>query len=128
MDTISNMIIMIKNASTAKKSAVIVPYSKLNFAIAQCLEKEGFIVGAEKVNHDGRSFLEITVKYNDGQPKVNGVKRISKPSRRIYFGFKDIKLIKQGFGAIVLSTPKGIMSGKEAKKELVGGEALFEIW
>jgi len=128
MDPISNMLIMLKNASIARKESVIVPYSNLKQSIIDCLIKQGFVESAEKKNQKGFPQIEIGLKYENGKPKIKDIKRISKLSRRIYFGFQDIKPVKQGYGIVVLSTPKGIMAGKEARKELVGGEVLFEIW
>jgi len=128
MDPISNMLISIKNGSIAKKASVVVPFSKMKFAVAECLAKEGFVGEVSQKKQNDRPFLEITIKYTEGKAKVNGVKRLSKLSRRTYMGFKDIRPVKQGSGALILSTPKGILSGKQARKELVGGEALFEIW
>ena len=119
---------MMKNASLAGLPTTAFPYSKMKNAIAECLKKEGYIVGTAKKSKKGVPMLEVELVYVAGTPKVTNVERISKPSRRVYYGTGDIKPIKNGFGLLVLSTPKGIMSGKEAKKELVGGEALFKIW
>ncbi len=128
MDSISNMLIMIKNASLAGKDSVIFPYSKLKLAIGECLIKEGYIKSISKKVKKDQSVLEIELIYVDEKPKITEVKRISKQSRRIYFGMKDIHTVKGGLGLLVLSTPKGILSGKNARKEQVGGEALFKIW
>jgi len=128
MDQISNMIIMMKNASKANRPTVSFPYSKMKHAIADCLKKEGYVVSLSKKMKKMVPMLEVELVYVDGQPKINDVERISKQSRRVYYGVSDIKPIKNGYGLVVLSTPKGILSGKDAKKELVGGEALFKIW
>ena len=128
MDQISNMLITIKNGSFVERETVLVPFSKLRQSIVDCLVKEGFLVSSTKANKNGIPHIQITLKYTDGKAKVNGVKRISKPSRRVYMGFDEIRPVKQGHGLLILSTPKGIMTGKEARKELVGGEALFQIW
>ncbi|MCX6752884.1 MAG: 30S ribosomal protein S8 [Candidatus Nomurabacteria bacterium] len=128
MDQISNMIIMMKNASKAGRPTTAFPYSKMKHSIADCLKKEGYIVGLTKKMKKSVPMLEVELVYVDGVAKINDVERISKQSRRVYYGAKDIKPIKNGYGLLVLSTPKGIMSGKDARKEMVGGEALFKIW
>jgi small subunit ribosomal protein S8 len=128
MDSISNMIIMMKNASLAGNEDVLFPYSKMKEAILNCLKKEGYVSEFSKKTKKGGNFLEVKLIYVDHKPKITEVQRISKQSRRVYFGMKDIHSIRNGFGVLVLSTPKGILSGKEARKEQVGGEALFKIW
>ena len=128
MDSISNMLIMIKNGSLADKESVVMPYSKMKNAIAECLKKEGYVSGVSKKIRQDQPVLEVGLVYIDKKPKITEVERISKQSRRVYFGVKDIHSVRNGAGLLVLSTPKGILSGKEAKKEQVGGEALFRLW
>ena len=128
MDPISNMIIMLKNASLARKESVALPYSKVKNAIALCLEKEGYVGKVSKKVKKNQPVLEIELTYVDQKPKIKEVERISKQSRRVYFGIKNIHTVKNGSGLLVLSTPKGILSGKDARKEHVGGEALFTIF
>jgi len=128
MDPVSNMLIMIKNAGNASRDVVVSPYSKFTHAIASCLLKEGYIKTVSKKTKKGFPVLEIGIQKVDKRPRITDLKRISKPSRRIYVGVKDIKPVKNGYGRLVLSTPKGIMTGEQARKELVGGEALFNIW
>jgi small subunit ribosomal protein S8 len=128
MDSISNMIIMMKNASLAGKESVSFPYSKMKNAIAECLKQEGYIKSIGKKVKKGQPILEIGLIYEDKKPKITGAERISKQSRRIYFGMKNIHSVRNGSGVLVLSTPKGILSGKVARKEQVGGEALFKLW
>ena len=128
MDSISNMIIMLKNASLAGKETVIFPYSKFMNAVAECLKKEGYINQTAKKIRKGHPVLEVELTYINKNPKISDVKRVSKQSKRVYFAMKDIHTIKNGTGLLVLSTPKGILSGKEARREQVGGEALFKIW
>ena len=119
---------MIKNASLAGKETVSFPYSKIKNAIALCLKKEGYIAEATKKVKGGQNVLEVALIYKEGKPRITEVSRLSKQSRRVYFGMKDIHTVRNGQGMLVLSTPKGILSGKEARKEQVGGEALFKIW
>jgi len=128
MDQIANMIIIMKNASLAGKESVMLPHSKLKNAILECLKKEGYVSTISKKVRQGQSVLEVELVYVEKQPKITEVERISKQSRRVYFGMKDIHSVRNGSGLLVLSTPKGILSGKEARKEQVGGEALFKIW
>ena len=119
---------MMKNASLVGKESVCFPYSKMKNAIAVCLKKEGYAGEISKKVKKGQPMLEVGLVYVDKRPKITEVERISKQSRRVYFGMKDIHTVRSGSGLLVLSTPKGIMSGKEARKEQVGGEALFRIW
>jgi small subunit ribosomal protein S8 len=126
-DPISDLIVRIQNASRAKKGSMTLPYSNMKAAIAEVLEQEGYIASVDKkAKKEGK--LTLALAYKNGTPVVTGVKRISKPSRRMYMGVHDIKPIKRGFGLVVLSTPAGILSGKQARAKNVGGEVLFEIW
>ena len=117
-----------KNGSLAGKESVFFPYSKMKNAIAECLKKEGYVSDISKKVKKGQPVLEVVLTYKDKTPKITEVERISKQSRRVYFGMKDIHSVRNGTGLLVLSTPKGILSGKEARKEQVGGEALFRLW
>ena len=130
-DPISDFIIRLQNASRAQKESVSLPYSKMKFAIAQVLEREGYLAGIDaQVDRKAKSGspLSVTLKYKNGKPVITGVKRISKPSRRMYMGTKELRPVKRGYGLLVLSTPAGVISGKQAREQKVGGEALFEIW
>jgi len=125
MDQIANMINMIKNAGRAGHPFVVVPYSKIKFSIAECLAKEGYLKSVNKKTKKNFPTLELGLVYVDDAPKITGVDRISKSSCRVYKGVKEIR---RGYGLTVLSTPKGILTDKEAKKEMVGGEVLFKLW
>jgi small subunit ribosomal protein S8 len=128
-DPIANMLVSMKNSAAVSKETVVVPFSSIKYAIAQCLANHGFIASAsKKTQKQNISVLEINLAYNEQGAKIHDVKRISKPSRRVYFGVRDLTSVKNGHGITVLSTPKGILSDKDAKKEQVGGEALFMIW
>lgn len=128
-DPIADMIIRIKNATNSKKESVVFPYSKLKIAILDVLLKEGFIVSFGKKGKKIVKYIEVVLGYDkDGEPKIHGVDRISKFSKRIYVKSKEIRGVKSGFGAMILSTPQGIMTDKGAKVAKVGGEALFKIW
>lgn len=128
MDKIADMLVAIKNAGNAGKSTLDVPYSTYRADIARALFQAGYVKSYSQKKMKKGDRLEIDVLYTkDGSPRISYVKRISKPSRRLYVGAKNIYLVKQGFGNLFLSTPKGILTGKEARKEMVGGEMLFEI-
>ena len=128
MDPIAAMINSIKNAGNAGMDKVNVPYSKIKENIAEVLAKEGFIKSFEKRMEGGKSVLSMGLHLENRIPKIRGVKRLSKQSKRIYKKSTEIRQVKSGYGLLILSTPKGIMTGKEAKRESVGGEALFTIW
>ena len=128
-DPIADMIVRIKNASDSKKESVVLPYSKLKVAILDVLMKEGFVSSFGKIGKKIVKYIEVVLAYDEnGQSKIHGVDRVSKTSKRVYQKAKDIRSVKNGFGALILSTPRGIMTDKVAKAEKVGGEALFKIW
>lgn len=129
MDPLGDMLNMMKNASLATKESVLVPYSNLKMAVLECLKKEGFVRDIEKRTLKGKPGLYVVLAYDgDGEGKIHTVQRISKPSRRMYGGVKELRTSKQVLGTRVLSTPKGILTDKNAKKEQVGGEILFTIF
>lgn len=127
-DSISDMIIRIKNARDAQKDSLVIPYSKMKYAIANLLQKEGYIKSVAKKGKKITKFIELGLIYENGSPKISGVQRVSKFSKRVYQGAKDLKPVKHGYGMLVLTTSKGILTYSEAKKENVGGEVLFKIW
>ena len=128
-DPVGDFIIRLTNAGAIKKTNVSVPYSAFKLAIAEKLKDAGFIGVVEKKGKKIKKTLDIVLKYGeDGAPKIRGVKRISKPGRRMYRSVHEIIPVRYGHGSLILSTPKGIKTDKEAKKEKVGGEALFQIW
>lgn len=128
MDTLGDMLIQIKNAGLARKESILVPYSNFKYAVATVLLREGYIASLNKKTKKGLKMIEIGLAYNDDASRIGGVKRVSKLSRRIYMRAQDIRPVRQGSGLLVLSTPKGVLTGGEARKEKVGGEALFTIW
>ncbi len=123
-DPISDLLIRLQNASRVGKAEVSLPFSKIKQAVAEVLAKAGYVDAPTHKNFS----LTIPLRYTAGAPAISGVKRLSKPSRRSYLGVRDVRPVKRGHGLLVLSTPKGVMSGQEARKQRVGGEALFEIW
>ena len=128
MDTISNLIIKLKNAGNAGLDSVTLPYSKLRHSIVDVLKNEGFVKEVETKQEKGKKVLLVTLFQENRVPKIKGVQRISKPSKRIYKKSAEIRSIKNGYGALILSTSSGIMSGRAAKRAKLGGEALFSIW
>lgn len=128
-DPISDLIIRLKNGSNARKTSVSVPYSKFAENVAQVLKKAGYVETVEKKGKDFTRTLEIGLRYMEGSvARIHGVDRISKPSRRIYQRASDIRTYRSGYGNVILSTPKGVMTDADAKKTKVGGEVLFKIW
>ncbi len=127
-DSIGDMIIRIKNAGISRKESVLVPFSKLKFEIATVLEKEGYIASVAKKGKKVAKFIELGLIYDSGESRVQGVRRVSKLSRRVYRKASELRPVKNGLGISIVSTPKGLLSGKNARKERVGGEVLFEIW
>ncbi|TSC61372.1 MAG: small subunit ribosomal protein S8 [Parcubacteria group bacterium Gr01-1014_107] len=126
-DSIADMIIRLKNAGAAGKKFVLVSYSKINFAIAEVLREEGFIKSVSKKGKRVNKLIEIELSYEGNSPKIKGVERISKFSRRVYLQAPDLKRAG-GSGRLILTTPQGILTDSEARKKHVGGEALFKIW
>lgn len=127
-DPISDFLIRLKNASRARKETVVVSYSTMKEEIARVLKERGYIAGFEKKGRRVRKFLEVKLQYDGASPALHDVKRISKSSRRLYTGAKEIKPVRQGFGLLILSTSKGLMSGEQARKAGVGGEVIAEIY
>lgn len=122
------MLIRIKNAQMARLDTALIPHSKLKLEIAKILKAENWIAEFSKKGKKNRKQIEINLKYEDGQPKITDVKRISKLSKRVYVGVNDIKSVRQGYGFSIISTPLGLLTNKEAKAKKVGGEILCEIW
>ena len=127
-DPIGDLLIQIKNASMAGKPAIRLPYSRLKHAVADILAREGYVGRVSKSGEAVKLFLEVEIKYQDGTPTITDVKRMSKPGLRQYVKSQKIPTVVGGMGVAILSTPQGIMTGKEAKKRGLGGELLCTIW
>jgi small subunit ribosomal protein S8 len=128
-DPISDMLTRIRNAAKATFSSVDIPGSKLKVEIAKVLKNEGFIKNYKFIKDAKQGILRIYLKYDSGRNcAIMNVKKISKPSRRIYLKSKDIKPILSGIGISIISTSKGIMTDKRARKENLGGEILCNVW
>lgn len=128
MDTIGDFIIRLKNAGAVGHENVSMPHSKLKEAVARKLEAAGYVGTVEVKGKDVKKTLEITLKYEGKKHAIQDVKRVSKPGRRLYTKVENIYPVKFGHGHLVLSTPKGILTDKEAREAKVGGEQLFKIW
>ncbi len=129
-DPIADMLTRIRNANTAKHDTVDIPASKMKIAIADILVDEGFITKYEIVDNGNFKDIRVTLKYgaNKNEKIISGIKRISKPGLRIYAGKDDIPYVLGGLGIAILSTNKGIITDKEARKQQVGGEVLAYVW
>jgi len=129
-DPIADMLVRLKNASETGKSVVEVPFSALKLRIANILLEEGFVASVTKKARKGVSgVIEIGLAFDEmKRPKLSGLVRVSHPSRRKYSKSKEIRPVQQGHGIMILSTPKGVMTDANARKENVGGEVLCKIW
>jgi small subunit ribosomal protein S8 len=128
-DPIANMLVCIKNAGKAKHKYVCVPASNIKIEIARVLQSEGFVHGFRLIRDNKQGIIKIALKYNTEESHViKGMDRVSKSSLRVYRGIKEIHSIRRGLGIAIMTTSKGIMTNKTAKKENVGGEILAYIW
>ncbi|MEK7118250.1 MAG: 30S ribosomal protein S8 [Patescibacteria group bacterium] len=137
-DPIADMLVRIRNAGSAGKAVAYVPYSDLKLRIAHVLMKEGYISSVTRKTLKGKTtgrMIELGIKYDlsvqtggSRQPRVRGAERVSRASRRLYVGARDIHPIYQGHGVMLLSTPKGILTGDDARREHVGGEIICKVW
>lgn len=123
-----DLLTRIKNAGLAKKETVFAPFSRLDFEIAKILVQKKYLTDVQKKNIDRKSFMEIKLAYRAGEPAISDFKIWSKSGRRFYTGYRDLRTVKGSHGLAILSTPKGIMENREARRAKVGGEYLFEIW
>jgi len=128
-DTIADMLTRIRNASSAKHDSVDVPASKVKKAIAQILLDEGYIQSFEVIDDNKQGVIRIVLKYGANKAQtITGIRRVSKPGLRIYTNVEDMPKVMRGLGIAILSTSKGIMTDKQARKANVGGEVLAYVW
>ena len=128
-DPIADLLTRIRNANTANHQTVDIPASRMKKAVAQILLDEGFITGLEEIKEGPQGKLRITLKYGPEKEKViTGLRRISRPGLRVYAAKTEIPRVLGGLGLVIISTSKGIMSGKRAKREGFGGEVLAYVW
>jgi len=135
MDPIADMFTRIRNASVVKKPEIVLPMSKLKYQIAQILEKEGWIGRAEIIpggldgRHSNFDELKIKLKYHkNGKPQITLIKRVSRPGLKIYVRYEELPRVLNNFGIAIISTSKGLMTNKEARRQKIGGEVIGEIY
>jgi small subunit ribosomal protein S8 len=129
IDPIADMLTRIRNGLIVRKGFVLIPSSKIKVAIAQILLEEGFIQGYEVTNERPQPNIRIWLKYDqDRRPLLTGLERVSKPGRRVYKGKQNLPWVLSGLGVAIVSTPKGVMTGREARRQGVGGEVLCYVW
>ncbi|MBM3188694.1 MAG: 30S ribosomal protein S8 [Chloroflexi bacterium] len=127
-DPIGDMLTRMRNGINVRQRTVVMPSSRMKEAVARVLKDEGFIQRYEVIRDARFPALRITLKYDGRDPVVRGLRRVSKPGCRMYTKVKDIPWIKSGLGIVILSTPRGVISGQEARRLKVGGEVLCEVW
>lgn len=131
-DPIADILVRIKNGGRAGKTVIYVPFSDMKLRLSNVLLKEGYVTSVVKKLKKGKRderFIEIGIAYDAPRvPRVRGMERVSRPSRRVYIGSKEIRPVLQGHGLMILSTPKGLLTDTEARKEHVGGEVICKIW
>ena len=129
LDPIADMLTRIRNANSNKHDTVVIPQSKTKLAIAEILKEEGFIIDYKTVDSEQGKMIEVTLKYGpNGEKVIQGLKRISKPGLRIYSNAEQLPQVLNGLGIAIVSTSKGIMTDKNARKLNVGGEVLAYVW
>ena len=127
-DPIADMLTWLRNGNTARHTDVKVPFSKIKESIANILKNEGYIVGYEIKEEGNIKDIVVTLKYVDGETVIKGLKRISKPGRRVYSSVENLPKVLGGLGIAVVSTPNGVLTDKECRKHNVGGEVLCYVW
>lgn len=128
-DPIADMLTRIRNASMVQRQQVVMPTSKIKQEIAKILQDEGFIKGFSITNEKPQANMIVSLKYaSRGLSVINGLDRVSKPGRRIYAGYDSIPWVRSGLGINIVSTPKGVMTGRKARRSKLGGEILCNVW
>jgi small subunit ribosomal protein S8 len=128
-DPIADMLTRIRNASLVRHRRVAMPHSKLKEAIAKILADEGFISGYTVTDSETRPTLVMGMKYTGkGNPVITNLERVSSPGRRVYVGYREIPWVRSGLGINIISTPNGVMTGRQARREKVGGELVCNVW
>ena len=127
-DPIADFLTRLRNASRSGKAEILAPYSKIKADIARILKQEGYISEFEVESTGKHPQLKVITKFVNRTPAITGLKRVSKPGLRKYVGAQEVPRVLGGLGISILSTPKGVLSGREAKKENVGGELLAYVW
>jgi len=128
MDTIADFLTRVRNALKARHKYVDVPASNLKLAMGEILREQGYIESIERIADDKQGILRVTLKYTNGQPAIMGIKRISTPGLRKYTSVTETPRVLSGLGIAIISTPKGVMTDKQARSANVGGEVLCYVW
>jgi len=128
IDPITDMLNQIRNAQAVQKAEISVSFSNLKYEVAKILMQENYVGEVKKAAKGKNKVLKIVLKYDNGISAISGLRRVSKPGQRIYGKAMEIKRVRGGYGVSVVSTPKGLMTNKEARKQKLGGEVLLEIW
>ena len=127
-DPIADFLTRIRNASAAKHKTLELPASNIKVAIAEILKDQGFIADYAKKEDGPQGLLQVKLRYYYGQPVIREIRRVSKPGRRVYTGVEKLPRVRNVLGVAIISTPRGVMSDKQARRENVGGEILWTIW
>ncbi|MEZ5996209.1 MAG: 30S ribosomal protein S8 [Hyphomonadaceae bacterium] len=127
-DPVGDLITRIRNAQLRGRSKLVSPASTLRARVLKVLKDEGYIRDYREIENEGRKELEIELKYFEGAPAIHEIQRVSKPGRRVYSSIKDLRLVRNGLGISIISTPKGVMSDAAARDANVGGEVLCEVY
>ncbi len=128
-DPISDFLTRIRNASSAGKDECVSPHSRMKAEIARILKEEGFIAGfSDAKDERGHKTLVVQLKYVSGEPSINGLERVSRPGLRLYSKSSDIPRVLNGLGVCILTTPKGIMKDRDARRQKIGGEMVCNVW
>ena len=127
-DQIADLITRIRNAVSVGKTQILVPTSKLKAGVVEVLVKNGYLSSYEIIDGKPRGMLKVVIAEDGTNAKINEITKISKPGRRVYSAADDLPVIKSGRGMVIVSTSKGLMTGREAKKNRLGGEVLVKVW
>lgn len=127
-DQIADLITRIRNAVMVGKNEILVPTSKLKVNVIEVLAKNGYVSSYEVIDGKPRGVLKVTINEPGAMAKINEISKVSKPGRRVYSGADELPVVKSGRGMVIVSTSKGLMTGREAKKNRLGGEVLVKVW
>ena len=128
-DPIADMLTKIRNASMARYEKVDIPSSKLKVEIVKILKNEGFVKTFKKISQDGQNQIRIFLKYDDvNNPVLQGLERVSKPGRRVYSGYREMPRVYNGYGTLIVTTSQGVITGKKAAEQQLGGELICSVW
>ena len=127
-DQIADLLTRIRNAISVNRNEILVPTSKLKVKVVEVLNKNGYLAGFEVIEGTPRGMLKVTINEAGKNAKINEIEKVSKPGRRVYSSADELPTVKSGRGMVIVSTSKGLMTGREAKKEGLGGEILVKVW